>query len=248
MMRLALLALFLTLAPALWTPAECRAGEAFVPDTVRYVEPSDSLAFLKREARLDSVARAEAAARDSVAAAARTPKKATPKPKNSTAALLWSIIPGGGQIYNEAYWKLPIVVGIYTVCTYAISWNNAALTEYQNAYRDLMSDKPMENTSWQDFIPTGADPQGYITNSSFQEQLRRGRDYYRRYRDLSIIITVGMYFLVGLDAYVDAELSTFDISPDLSLRAAPAVLLPEGPPALSPDGSAGVGLSLALTF
>lgn len=170
------------------------------------------------------------------------------KGKNSTAALLWSIIPGGGQIYNEAYWKIPIVIGAYTACTYAITWDNNALSEYQNAYRDIMSDRPMENTSWQDFIPPGADPQSYVTNSSFQEQLRRGRDFYRRYRDLSIIVTVGVYLLVALDAYVDAELATFDISPNLSLQASPAVFTPNKDLAPSPDQTAGLGLRLALSF
>ena len=170
------------------------------------------------------------------------------KGKSSTAALLWSIIPGGGQIYNEAYWKIPIVIGAYTACTYAITWNNNALSEYQNAYRDIMSDKPMENTSWQDFIPLGADPQSYVTNSSFQEQLRRGRDFYRRYRDLSIIVTVGVYLLVALDAYVDAELATFDVSPNLSLQASPAVFTPNKDLALPPDQTAGLGLRLALSF
>lgn len=170
------------------------------------------------------------------------------KGKSSTAALLWSIIPGGGQIYNEAYWKIPIVIGAYTACTYAITWNNNALSEYQNAYRDIMSDKPMENTSWQDFIPLGADPQSYVTNSSFQEQLRRGRDFYRRYRDLSIIVTVGVYLLVALDAYVDAELATFDVSPNLSLQVSPAVFTPNKDLALPPDQTAGLGLRLALSF
>lgn len=173
----------------------------------------------------------------------------TRKAKNSKAALLWSIIPGGGQVYNEAYWKIPIVIGIYTACTYAITWNNAALVEYQNAYRDILSDKPLENKSWQDFLPPGVDPQSYITNSTFQEQLRRGRDFYRRYRDLSIIVTVGMYFFIALDAYVDAELSTFDISPNLALEASPAVIAPKKEIApYSKAQSPGLGVSLALRF
>ena len=178
----------------------------------------------------------------------KQPEVTQKKGKSSTAALLWSLIPGGGQIYNESYWKIPIVIGAYTACTYAITWNNNALTEYQNAYRDIMSDKPMENTSWQDFIPYGADPQSYVTNSSFQEQLRRGRDFYRRYRDLSIIVAVGVYFLVALDAYVDAELASFDISPNLSFQASPAVFTPNKDSALPTDRTAGVGLRLALSF
>ncbi len=67
------------------------------------------------------------------------------------------------------------------------------------------------------------DPSEAVTNSSFQDRLKRQKDYYRRYRDLSIIITVGVYALSIIDAYVDAQLFDFDISPDLSLRLEPVV-------------------------
>ncbi len=181
---------------------------------------------------------------DSTVLSAPTPK--SPAKLDSKIALLCSIIPGGGQIYNQRYWKLPIVLAAYTSCYYAISWNNAALTEYTNAFRDIMSDRPMENTRWQDFIPYGADPASYVSNTSFHNQLRRGRDFYRRYRDLSIIVTAGVYILVMIDAYVDAELSNFDISPNLTMQAGPAVLLPD-PKTAAPQAT-GVGLHLALTF
>ncbi len=60
-------------------------------------------------------------------------------------------------------------------------------------------------------------------DSSFQSQLKRKKDYFRRYRDMSIFIGIGVYFLGMLDAYVDAHLFDFDISPDLSMRVAPVV-------------------------
>lgn len=169
----------------------------------------------------------------------------SPKKRSSTKALLYSIIPGGGQIYNKQYWKLPIIVGAYTACYYAISWNNGNLVEYANAYRDIKSDRPMDNTSWQNFIPYGANPESYVNNSTFHDTLRRGRDYYRRYRDLSIIITAGVYIMVMVDAYVDAELSNFDISPNLSLSYAPTYIAPLN--SHSPR-QGGVGMLVALTF
>lgn len=168
-----------------------------------------------------------------------------PQKRSSTKALLYSIVPGGGQIYNRQYWKLPIIIGAYTACYYAISWNHNNLMEYANAYRDIKSDRPLENTSWVDFIPYGANKESYVNNSTFHETLKRGRDYYRRYRDLSIIITAGVYILVMVDAYVDAELSNFDISPNLTLSYAPTYI----PPALGSDPRhGGVGMLLALTF
>ena len=59
--------------------------------------------------------------------------------------------------------------------------------------------------------------------AQFQENLKRRKDYFRRYRDLSIIITVGVYAISIIDAYVDAQLFDFDISPDLSLHWSPEV-------------------------
>ena len=64
---------------------------------------------------------------------------------------------------------------------------------------------------------------GVYNDSNFSEQLRSRKDYFRRYRDLSIIIAVGVYALSIIDAYVDAQLFDFDISPDLSMRVEPVV-------------------------
>lgn len=174
-----------------------------------------------------------------------TIKSRTNKPfkPNPTKAVLFSILPGGGQIYNRAYWKLPIVIAAYTSCYYAISWNNNNLTEYANAFKDIKSDKPLEHTSWQEFLPYGAKPETYVNNTAFHEQLRRGRDFYRRYRDLSIIVTVGVYALLMIDAYVDAELFTFDISPNLTLSYAPTYMAPR-----PNTNESGVGIQLALIF
>ena len=81
------------------------------------------------------------------------------------------------------------------------------------------------------------------TSSSLRSTLKRGNDFYRRYRDLSIVATVLVYGLSILDAYVDAELYTFDISPDLSLRVVPEVGLPKlGLPSYQ------MGVNCSLTF
>lgn len=163
---------------------------------------------------------------------------------NSTKAVLFSIIPGGGQIYNRQYWKLPIIIGAYTACYYAISWNNANLQEYTTAFKEIKSETPMAYDTWKDFLPYNANPEDYINNTAFHDKLKGGRDFYRRYRDMSIIITVAVYALVMIDSYVDAELHNFDISPDLTLSYAPAII-----PTQTPQSqSNGIGLHLALTF
>ena len=147
-------------------------------------------------------------------------------PSSSKAVMYSAIFPGLGQIYNRKYWKLPLVYGAFMGCAYAITWNSKNLADYSTAYNDIMSDDPKTNNSWEDFIPANAKPEDYISRKSFQDQLRNGKNLFRRNRDLSIIITVGVYLLCMVDAYVDAELFDFDISPDLSMRVSPSVTEP----------------------
>lgn len=162
---------------------------------------------------------------------------------NPTRAVLYSVIfPGLGQIYNKKYWKLPIVYGAFMGCTYAITWNNKNLKDYTQAYSDIMGPDPEKNNSWENFLPAGANPSDYINNVNFQETLKRRKDYYRRYRDLSIIIAVGVYVLCMVDAYVDAQLFDFDISPDLSMRVVPAVEMQ------TPYSSRTYGVNCSLKF
>ena len=167
-------------------------------------------------------------------------KTFSPSPR---AAVLWAIIPGGGQVYNRKYWKVPIIIGGMTALYYAISWNNNNLVEYAKAYSDIKSDDPMTNDSWIAFVPAGADPNSYRTNGSFQETLRHGRDFYRRNRDLSIIVSVGVYALSIIDAYVDAELAHFDISPEQTLQATPTYI-----PSTTFPSSGGPAVQVALSF
>ena len=163
---------------------------------------------------------------------------------NSTKAILWGLLPGGGQIYNRKYWKLPIVWGAFMACYYAITWNNRQYQEYHAAYRDLSSADPEHNTAWLVFAPSGAKASDYQQyQSSLRSTLKRGNDFYRRNRDLSVVTSILVYGLSILDAYVDAELYTFDISPDLSLRIAPEVGLPKlGIPSYQ------MGVNCSLTF
>lgn len=154
------------------------------------------------------------------------------KPDPTKAVIFSAILPGLGQIYNRAYWKLPIVYGGFMGCIYAITWNNRNYKDYSTAYFDLVSDAenfPNDpdkwSSSWVDIArKNGYDPSTFINSTQWQDNLKRRKDYFRRYRDLSIIITVGVYAICMIDAYVDAQLFDFDISPDLSMRLEPMVM------------------------
>ena len=154
------------------------------------------------------------------------------------------VLPGGGQIYNRKYWKLPIVYGGFLGCAYALSWNNQMLSDYSQAYLDIMDNDP-STQSYNQFLHLGMQ----ITEKNaktFENLFRRRKDYYRRYRDLSFFVLVGVYALSIIDAYVDASLSEFDISDDLSLRITPAVIKDEL--YRNPAKASGIGVHCALTF
>lgn len=146
-------------------------------------------------------------------------KRFTPNPNR--AVWLALVIPGGGQIYNRKYWKLPLVYGGFVGCAYALNWNNQMYKDYSQAYLDIMDDDP-NTKSYEDFLPVSANISGQ--EARYQEIFRKRKDLYRRQRDLSIFCFIGVYLLSVIDAYVDAELSNFDISKDLSLRVEPTII------------------------
>lgn len=149
-------------------------------------------------------------------------KKEEFKPDPRKTLIFSAIFPGLGQIYNRKYWKLPILYGGFIGFSYAISWNNRYYQDYFQAYKDIMDEDP-ETNSWHNFLRYGQDPES-VDTTWLKDVLRRGKNYYRRYRDLSIIGTVALYGLSIMDAYVDAQLFEFDITPDLSMRVEPAVI------------------------
>lgn len=135
---------------------------------------------------------------------------------------LWMamVLPGAGQIYNRKYWKLPIIYGGFVGCAYALTWNTKMYNDYSQAYQDIMSDNP-NNDSYKDFIPSYVDIES--NKEYYQNTFKNAKDVYRRQRDLSIFAFIGVYLLSVIDAYVDAELSDFDISKDLSLKLEPTL-------------------------
>lgn len=164
---------------------------------------------------------------------------------NSTKSIIYSaIFPGLGQIYNRKYWKLPLVYGGFLGVVYGVTWNGGYYTDYRDAYRDLAltaAGKPAGD-SWKDFYPL-LDPTADPTRTQqIVDNLRRKKDFYRRYRDLALLIGVGLYALCIIDAYVDAELYDFDMSQDLSMTIAPMVLPP------TPTSKTSFGIQCTIRF
>tara|TARA_B100001741_G_scaffold310567_1_gene310065 strand:- start:2895 stop:3377 length:483 start_codon:yes stop_codon:yes gene_type:complete len=118
------------------------------------------------------------------------------------AALYSAILPGAGQVYTKKYWKVPIVYGGIVTSFYFINENNSKYIEYREAA--LLSNE------------TGENQLGY--NYS---ELKTLKEYYRRNRDVSYFIFVGVYILNIVDASVNAHLFSFDVSDDISMNIQP---------------------------
>lgn len=163
-----------------------------------------------------------------------------PNPKRA----LWLslVLPGAGQIYNRKYWKLPFIYGGFLGCTYALMWNQQMYRDYSQAYLDIMDDDP-RTCSYLEMLPPRYDITG--REEQFKKLFKRKKDFYRRYRDLSAFCFVGVYLLSVVDAYVDAQLSEFDISPDLSMSVRPAVMETQG---ISTGRNTAYGVGCCLTF
>lgn len=200
------------------TATAISAVDSMETDTVRLIAPR--LTLTKTDKRM--------------LRAKREHKIFTPDPQRA----LWLsfVIPGGGQIYNRKYWKLPIFYGGFLGCMYAFTWNQQMYLDYSQAYLDIMDDDPATN-SYLTMFPPSYNIESNV--SRFQTIFKNRKDRYRRWRDLSTFCFIGVYALSIIDAYVDAHLSVFDISPDLSLEWGPTSV--EGP-------NANIGLGATLNF
>ena len=166
------------------------------------------------------------------------------RPDPQRALWLALVIPGGGQIYNRKYWKLPLVYGGFMGCLYAMNWNNSQYKDYAQAYLDL-SDNDPGTQSYNQFMHLGMQitPQN---EDRYKDIFKKRKDRFRRWRDLSFFCLVGVYAISVIDAYVDAELSVFDISKDLSLKVEPTIL--NNNTSVNPIKSSSVGLQCSLNF
>jgi hypothetical protein len=149
-------------------------------------------------------------------------------PRNPKKAMLMAIVPGLGQIYNHKYWKLPIVYTGFAVIGYFAITNRNYYKIYKEAY---------------DCKVTNPDCKNELALKYDKATLQMIRDYYRRNMQLSYIIGGAWYLLQMIDANVDAHLSHWNISNNLSLEVTPVIQ-----PYDLPHSPAYKGISLHFKF
>lgn len=140
------------------------------------------------------------------------------------ATILSAVFPGAGQVYNEKVWKLPIIYGGIATNLYFIEFNNRRYQLFREELRKF----------------DRGDPALSFPNLN-REALARNVDFWRRNRDLNYVVFGFIYLLNIVDAQVDAHLSGFDISDDISLKYEPSY------ETLTAGGRL-VGVSLKLKF
>jgi hypothetical protein len=133
--------------------------------------------------------------------------------KKPVRALLFSAcLPGLGQAYNKKYWKIPIIYSALGGVGYSISFYNKQYQKYLKGLQELLLHKD---------DPTV--PLTIFDENADQDLVIQFKETYRRNRDLSALAFLAVYGLNIIDATVDAHLSDFDISDDLSLHINPTI-------------------------
>ncbi|WP_040756432.1 DUF5683 domain-containing protein [Winogradskyella psychrotolerans] len=119
----------------------------------------------------------------------------------SKAAFYSAVLPGLGQAYNKKYWKIPIVWGAIGTGVYFFINNDKQFDRYRDAYKSRLA--------------------GYTTDEFYgsisDEGLIRAQEQFRRNKEMSVLITLGLYALNIIDANIDAHLLQFNVDENLSL-------------------------------
>lgn len=157
--------------------------------------------------------------------------------KPSKAAFYSAVLPGLGQAYNKRYWKIPIVWGAIGAGVYAIQYNNTEYDRFRDAFKRRRAG--FTDDEFYDLNNSGIEP----GNPDFSDEaLQDAQERFQRDRDLSILITVGLYVLNIIDANVDAHLKQFNVDENLSFQMRPYLRWEEI------QGQANYGLALQIKF
>ncbi|MFK7782395.1 DUF5683 domain-containing protein [Psychroserpens sp.] len=121
----------------------------------------------------------------------------------SKAAFYSAVLPGLGQAYNKKYWKIPIVYALMGTSVYFYVSNDKEYNRYRDEYkRRLAGNSPLLGE-----FP-GVSDEGLI---NAQKTLKRRKE-------LSLLITIGLYALNIIDANVDAHLLQYNVDKNLAIK------------------------------
>ena len=135
--------------------------------------------------------------------------KFLPIPKK---ALIYSIMPGGGQIYNRKLWyiKLPLVYGAFIGSGIAIQYNSSFYSYFKKNHYNKLNNIELDKSK--------------VPNISFlsTDVLRQYRDSFYKSAQQSYVVFALVYILSAAEAFTTAHLMNFDVSEDLSFKIKPS--------------------------
>lgn len=128
------------------------------------------------------------------------------KPLSPAKAAFYSaVLPGLGQAFNKKYWKIPIVWAAMGSGVYFYHTNNNNFNRARTAYKLRINEKPDEFDGLE----------GNIFLS--KDALISAQKSYKKDRDLSLLVTVGLYILQIVEASVNAHLLQLNVDSNLSI-------------------------------
>ncbi|MCB4808014.1 DUF5683 domain-containing protein [Tamlana sp. 62-3] len=127
------------------------------------------------------------------------------------AAFFSAILPGLGQVYNKKYWKVPIVYAALGTGLYFYIDNNKQYNRYRDAYKSRLAGFTNDEFYY--------DSNGDLleTPRISTENLETAQDFYKKNKEISLLVTIGLYALNIIDANVDAHLMQYNVDENLSL-------------------------------
>ena len=128
------------------------------------------------------------------------------KPLSPAKAAFYSaVLPGLGQAFNKKYWKIPIVYGALGAGVYFYDRNNTNFNRARTAFKLRLNEKPDEFD--------GLNGNIFLSNDA----LIRAQKSYKKDRDLSLLVTAGLYILQIVEASVNAHLLQHNVDSNLSI-------------------------------
>lgn len=131
----------------------------------------------------------------------------------SKAAFYSAILPGLGQAYNKRYWKIPLAIGAVTTGILIYKYNDKEYNRLRDAYKSRLAG--FDNDEFWG-VDANGDP---LTSPRITtDGLIRAQRSANRNREISLMVTLGLYALNIIDANVDAHLLQYNVDENLALK------------------------------
>jgi|GEM_PF-2121356 len=133
--------------------------------------------------------------------------------KDPYTAMAWSILPGGGQFYNESYLKAGLFLASASLLTGLTAYNYSKFLPLQDKYDsnlEIINKLPEDDLSRVEFEQE---------NTSLLSR----KEVFRDNAHLSLFFLGISYFIATMDAYVGAHLYGFEVEDDLQIGFLPQV-------------------------